>query len=91
MIQALTRLDVPILSKTFRTPRQAKSWAASEGYRYGAHRLVQHTARGPRTIWKAPPETTPRGSPEGIAAQVEREGSRDEHSSLSTPERGGEG
>jgi plasmid replication initiation protein len=76
LIQALTRQDVPILSKTFRTPRQAKSWASSEGRRHGAHRVVQQTARGPRTIWRAPSERTACGDG---AERVHEGGLRDEN------------
>lgn len=51
---ALTRHDIPILSKTFTTRQEAITWASDEGQRYGASRIVQTTKRGPRTIWRYP-------------------------------------
>jgi len=68
MIQALTAYSVPILSKTFTSRKEAVAWASDDGQRYGAVRLIQKTARGPRTIWRAPV-----GGSEGtlVAAPVE--------------------
>ena len=52
MITALTRLNVPILAKTFSDSKAAKLWAEQEGERYGCVRIVKETPSGLRTIWR---------------------------------------
>jgi hypothetical protein len=51
--QAFTIQDVPILSVHLNTRQQAIWWAENQGERYGCSYVVQHTATGPRKIWKA--------------------------------------
>lgn len=51
--QALTAYGVPILSVYLACRKSALWWAEREGYRYGAHCIVQRIKNGQRVIWKA--------------------------------------
>lgn len=53
---ALTAYDVPIVSGQKPTRYAALEWARQEGGYWPGSRIIQHTKRGPRTIWRAPQE-----------------------------------
>jgi hypothetical protein len=53
MLTAYTAYGTPILAKTLSSRKDAIAWAQDEGQRYGAARIVQKTATGPRTVWKS--------------------------------------
>jgi hypothetical protein len=53
---ALTAYGAEI-PKAFATRRDALTWAEHYGDQYPGCRVVQATARGPRTIWRWTPET----------------------------------
>jgi hypothetical protein len=56
--QAFTAYDVPIVCGSFIDRRSALSWAEREGERWPGARIIQRTASGVRTIWRAPTTTT---------------------------------
>lgn len=56
---ALTFYNVPI-PRFLGSRKDALAWAEAEGHRWPGSRIVQRTAQGERTIWRAPVEQAER-------------------------------
>jgi hypothetical protein len=49
---ALTAYGVPVVQAPMRDRKTALAWADQHGDRWPGARIIQLTARGPRTIWR---------------------------------------